>query len=90
VSIVLVVRNEAARIKARLLNLLETQTALQSLIVVCDGCTDATAAAAREIANPAVKIIELETPQGKPMGVNTGIQAADRTPRLRYVRERRR
>jgi cellulose synthase/poly-beta-1,6-N-acetylglucosamine synthase-like glycosyltransferase len=75
VSIVLVARNEAERIEKRLLNLLEVDCAIQELVLVCDGCTDATAEIARSIAHPAIRVIELDTPKGKPGGVNMGVLA---------------
>jgi cellulose synthase/poly-beta-1,6-N-acetylglucosamine synthase-like glycosyltransferase len=76
VSIVLVARNEAWRIKQRLLNLLDSSLPIQELVVVCDGCTDETAKLAREIGDPAIRVIELESARGKPAGINAGMQVA--------------
>lgn len=77
VSAVLVVRNEETRIEPRLRNLLDCAIPLHEVIVVCDGCTDATAIIARSINNPAVRIIEMTEPKGKPAGVNLGVQSAN-------------
>ena len=61
-SVVLAVRDEAARINARLdelLGLIATAGRCAEVIVVADGCTDATAALARSHQCPLVRVIEL-------------------------------
>lgn len=76
-SVVLVARNEEARIAARLENLVDTNAAgLRELIVVCDGCTDGTAAAAEAFPDKRVRVLRVEPGRGKPAGVNAGVAAA--------------
>ncbi len=76
-SIVLVVRNEQARIAARLENLAATATrALREIIVVCDGCTDGTGAVAAAFPGAGVRVLKVEPGRGKPAGVNAGVAAA--------------
>jgi hypothetical protein len=50
------------------------------VIVVCNGCTDDTAAIARSFGQP-VRVIETELPS-KPYALNLGDQAAESFPRL--------
>jgi len=76
VAVVLVVRNEAARMDARLRNLLDSTVETREIIVVCDGCSDSTAAVAKAAGHPAIQVIEVPEPRGKPAGLNIGVQAA--------------
>ena len=76
-SVVLVARNEESRIAARLANLAATNTpALREIILVCDGCTDGTAAVAEQVADARVRVLRIEPGRGKPAGVNAGVAAA--------------
>ena len=76
-AVVLVVRNEEARIVARLENLIATATpALREIIVVCDGCTDGTAVLAEAFPDDRVKVLRVTPGRGKPAGVNAGVAAA--------------
>ncbi len=77
VAVVLVARNESARIGQRLRNLLECPLPIRDLIVVCDGCTDDTAAVARSMGFPSVRVIEVPESKGKPAGVNLGMASTD-------------
>jgi GT2 family glycosyltransferase len=72
--------NEAAVIKRTLAPLSRAAVdGFIELIVVCNGCTDDTAAAARSV--PGVRVVELE--QGsKPAALNAGDEAATLWPRL--------
>jgi cellulose synthase/poly-beta-1,6-N-acetylglucosamine synthase-like glycosyltransferase len=75
-SVVLVVRNEETRIAGRLSNLLAcAYPGGIEVIVVCDGCTDATAAAASAFGGKVVRVIECER-QGKAACLNTGVAQA--------------
>lgn len=76
VAVVLVVRNEATRIEARLRNLLDCGAEIREIIVVCDGCSDPTAAVAKALGHPAIQVIEVLEPRGKPAGISIGVQAA--------------
>src|SRR5689334_11912462 len=61
-SVVLAVHDEAARISGRLdelLALVATTDSCSEVIVVADGCTDATAALARSHQSPLVRVVEL-------------------------------
>ncbi|MDB6138374.1 MAG: glycosyltransferase family 2 protein [Verrucomicrobiaceae bacterium] len=74
---VLVVRNEERSIRARLENLLATDSpALKEIIVVCDGCTDATAEMAEQFPDARVRVLHVNPGRGKPAGVNAGVLAA--------------
>jgi len=76
-SVVLVARNEEARIAARLVNLITSDTAaLREIIVVCDGCTDGTASVAASFPDDRVRVLKVEPGRGKPAGVNAGVAAA--------------
>ncbi|MDB6120474.1 MAG: glycosyltransferase family 2 protein, partial [Verrucomicrobiaceae bacterium] len=77
IAVVLVARNEEGRIAERLKNLVETATpALREMIVVCDGCTDGTAALAESFPDSRVRVLRVEPGRGKPAGVNAGVAAA--------------
>lgn len=78
ISIVIVVHNEANRIAGRLENLGQCERPWDTeVILVCDGCTDDTAAIARTCPGGlTVKVVEQETRQGKASGLNRGIAEA--------------
>ena len=75
VTVVLAARNEAARIGARVANLLDADypAALLKILVVDDGSTDATAAAALASADPRVEVLSLARPEGKASALNAGM-----------------
>ena len=78
-SVVLAVRNEAARISARLdelLTLIDTTGYGAEVIVVADGCTDTTAARARAHPSPLVRVIELPEHEGKAKALSRGADVA--------------
>jgi cellulose synthase/poly-beta-1,6-N-acetylglucosamine synthase-like glycosyltransferase len=73
-SVVLCVHNAATLIRPRLQNLLECAWAGPlEIVVVCDGCTDGTTAAIRELATPQVRMLEKDQRGGKPAGLNLAI-----------------
>lgn len=75
ISIVLAARNEAARLPARLTNLLSIPyRGGREIIVVSDGSTDNTRDAVREFGY-AVKFVEVPA-GGKPLALNAGVAAA--------------
>lgn len=80
-SVIIPAHNESQVIERCLGALLEgAPPGEPEIIVVCNGCTDDTAARARRI-DPRVRIIELA--QGsKPLALNTGNQAAAALPRF--------
>ena len=76
-SVVLVARNEEARIAARLANLTTSDAAaLRVIIVVCVGCSDGTARVAASFPDDRVRVLNVEPGRGKPAGVNAGVAAA--------------
>lgn len=77
VSVVLAVRNEEARIAARLENLLaqEFDGALE-IVVVSDGSTDATCDIVSSFAPRGVRLLKLGSPVGKAAAVNRGVARA--------------
>ena len=78
-SVVLAVRDEAARITARLdelLTLIGSTGRAGEVVVVADGCTDATAALARAHPSPLVRVIELPENQGKARALSRGSEIA--------------
>ena len=79
VSIVVAAYNEAATIERRiheLLGLLAQLDRQSELIIVSDGSTDGTAAAARRVIHPQVRVMELARNMGKAMALNSGVAAA--------------
>ena len=61
VSIVIAARNESARVGAKVSQLLELRSDLVGqIIIVCDHCTDDTAAVVRALGDPRVVAIELQ------------------------------
>jgi biofilm PGA synthesis N-glycosyltransferase PgaC len=74
-SIIVAARNEAARLPARIANLLEqAYPGAREIIIVSDGSTDGTAAAVGGI-DPSVRLIALP-PGGKPLALNAGVAAS--------------
>ncbi|MEM9828875.1 MAG: glycosyltransferase [Planctomycetota bacterium] len=76
VSILMSVRNEAGRIRDRLAELtrrLAAATPHGEIIVVCDGCTDATAAIANEFHESGVRVLEIPEGVGKAAAVTRGV-----------------
>lgn len=79
-AIIVPAHNEAAVIGRTLRTLAPLAASGRvEVIVVCNGCTDATAAIAREV--PGVRVLETES-RGKPAALNTGDAAATLWPRL--------
>ena len=77
VSVVMVAHNEAGRIAAKLRNLLECDYPGElEVILVCDGCVDATADVSRGIGEGRVRTIESGR-CGKAGGLNQGVAAAN-------------
>ena len=77
-SVVVVARNEEARIAARLRNLLASDYPAECLeiIVVSDGSTDGTESAARALGDSRIRLIVQSARQGKASGLNTALAAA--------------
>jgi biofilm PGA synthesis N-glycosyltransferase PgaC len=77
-SVVLAARNEEGKIRDRLANLLEQDypPELVEIIVVSDGSTDGTAAAASAFPDDRIRVIEMETAAGKAAAINAGVAAA--------------
>jgi len=79
-TIIIPARNESATIEGCLRALLASAEPGEfEVIVVCNGCTDSTAALARRFS--AVRVIELEAPS-KPAALNAGDRAACASPRI--------
>lgn len=76
VSVVLVVYNEAAKIKQRIENLLlsDYPNQLLEIVVVSDGSNDETETIVSEFNNQRIKFIRLDKRSGKPNGINTAIE----------------
>lgn len=78
-SVVLVVRDEEAQIAGRIADLLSARDVEGldwEILVVCDGCTDATAQRARLAGGDQLRVIELAESRGKANGVNVGVAEA--------------
>jgi len=75
VCVVLVACNEEKRIAERLRNLLESQYPVDKLrvLLVSDGSTDGTVAAARALNDPRVEIVERAKRAGKSAGLNLAV-----------------
>lgn len=74
-SVVICAKNEEQRIGRRVTNLAEVHyPSAPEIVVVCDGCTDGTANAAREAG--ATVVIEQSSEGGKAACLNTGVAAA--------------
>jgi poly-beta-1,6-N-acetyl-D-glucosamine synthase len=72
ISIIVAARNEAARLPARIGNLLEqAYPGPREIIIISDGSTDRTAEVVRGM-DPSVRLIELP-PGGKPLALNAGV-----------------
>jgi cellulose synthase/poly-beta-1,6-N-acetylglucosamine synthase-like glycosyltransferase len=76
ISIVVAARNEAARLPARVTNLLAQEyPGRREVIVVSDGSTDDPASALASLLGPDVRLIDLPH-GGKPLALNAGVAAA--------------
>jgi poly-beta-1,6-N-acetyl-D-glucosamine synthase len=78
-SLILVLHNEAARIKGRLDELVALIRSIgrpAELIAVTDGCTDGTAELARSHESPLVRVLELSEKVGKAHALTRGCEAA--------------
>ncbi|WP_376694896.1 glycosyltransferase [Wenzhouxiangella sp. EGI_FJ10305] len=75
VTVVVAARNEAGRIGARVTNLLESDYPASSLkiLVIDDGSTDATSAAALAGGDPRVRVLSLPRSLGKAAALNAGM-----------------
>jgi len=81
VSVIIPAYNEETTIERCLTNLLEGSEAVNiQIIVVCNGCSDATAEKARFF-EPKVKVVEIET-GSKILALNTGDKIASYFPRF--------
>jgi cellulose synthase/poly-beta-1,6-N-acetylglucosamine synthase-like glycosyltransferase len=79
VSVVLAARNEAGRVADRrdeLMSLLGQSGLAGEVVIVSDGSTDGTAAAARDGADTRVRVIELTENVGKAQALSRGVAAA--------------
>lgn len=81
-SVVMPIRDEAARLPWSLPALLEATAGDEAeIVLVCNGCTDVSAALARELVGDRARILEL--PQGgKAAALNAGDAVAKRFPRF--------
>ncbi|MDX9979852.1 MAG: glycosyltransferase, partial [Lentisphaeria bacterium] len=74
VEVVLVVRNEAERVAARIANLLDcAYPGPLSVLLVSDGSDDDTAERARALDNPQVRVLALPENRGKSAGINAAL-----------------
>ena len=78
VSVVLPVHNGEAMVARKLHNLLALDYPADRIevLVACDGCSDATAAVAREIADARVRVLEFPQRRGKASCLNDAVAAA--------------
>ncbi|MCP3759371.1 bifunctional polysaccharide deacetylase/glycosyltransferase family 2 protein [Streptomyces sp. TBY4] len=76
VSVVVPAHNEAATIVSCVRALLEGGCPDIDVVVVDDGSTDATAAAARTVTDPRVRVVT-QSNQGKPAALNAGVALAE-------------
>lgn len=78
ISVILCVHNEESRLAARLENLLSLDWPMDGeVVVVCDGCTDHSAAVARQFGHDRVRVVELPEKSGKPTGINAGVEKSE-------------
>lgn len=77
-TVIIAAYNEATRIEARVRDLLEQEYSPGNLhvIVVDDGSSDKTAAAAEAVGDPRVRVIRLTENAGKAVALNAGVAAA--------------
>ena len=78
-SVILTVHDEGARISSRLdelVTLIGTTGRSGEVVVVADGCTDATAALARAHPSPLVRVVELTANEGKARALSRGSEVA--------------
>lgn len=76
VTVILPVHNEAGRIEAKIANLLALDYPMEhlQLLVVGDGCTDATLALAERIGGNRVTVLSLPRRAGKAAALNAGLE----------------
>jgi poly-beta-1,6-N-acetyl-D-glucosamine synthase len=76
ISIVVAARNEAARLPARVANLLEQEyPGRREVVIVSDGSTDAPGSALAPLLGDTVRLIEVPA-GGKPLALNAGVAAS--------------
>ena len=78
VTVVLPVHDGAPMVQAKLRNLLalDYPTDRLEIVVACDGCSDASAALARGIGDPRVRVLEFTGRRGKAACLNDAVDAA--------------
>lgn len=78
VTVVLVVRDAAGLVRAKLDNLLQLDWPGDRLeiVVACDGCTDGTADACRAVGDPRVHVLESNARRGKAACLNDAVAVA--------------
>ncbi|QIF03912.1 glycosyltransferase family 2 protein [Roseimicrobium sp. ORNL1] len=82
ISVILCVHNEESKLPGRLENLLSLDWPLGGeVVVVCDGCTDNSAAVARQVGQQqeakSIRVVEHPQKSGKPTGINAAVQQAE-------------
>ncbi|MGQ9525662.1 MAG: glycosyltransferase family 2 protein [Armatimonadota bacterium] len=79
VAVLIAAHNEELRIRRRLENLLSLDYPADRLVVIvgCDGCTDGTEVAARELADRRVSVVSFPQRRGKPAVLNRLLAHAD-------------
>src|SRR5215204_4057272 len=76
ISIVIAARNEAARLPARVANLLEQEyPGRREIVVVSDGSTDRPGEALAPLLGDSVRLLEVPA-GGKPLALNAGVAAS--------------
>lgn len=78
VTVLMPVHNEAKRVPAKISNLLALDYPRENLqlVVIADGCSDGSAACAREAGGERVEVLELEKWSGKAAALNAGLARA--------------